>query len=127
MLDVEAWIKTKLEAGTALVALLGSTDRIVHGYPNSFSHLPLVTFEEISQNGLPLGYADDKAFADESAIEINVWNFNDTITIAIEIDKIMRDDLWFFRFYSADVTDPDVKIRHRVMRYRRPLAASDLT
>jgi len=124
MLDVNAWVRNKLEASTALVALLGSTDQIMFGYPNTFSILPIVTFTEMNQPHAL--FSDDTPTTVESFIQVDVWTDDSgTTSIAIAVDLIMIGLLWGCE-YSSDVPEPDTKFRHRVMRYRRQLTAEDL-
>ena len=125
MLDTDVWLRTKLEGDAPLVALLGSTDQIVYDYPNSFEIMPLVTYKELNQ---PHGtFGDDVPTNVESYIEIDVWNDdNGTTDIAKAIDVIMIA-LFYACEYNAPVPEPDTKLRHRVMRYRRQIDAEDLT
>jgi hypothetical protein len=125
MLNVDAWLLTKMEESTPLVGILGSTDRIVYEYPNSFGTMPIVTYKELNQ---PHGSFGDNAPVNvESYVEISVWNNdNGTIEIAQAIDDLMVE-LFYACEYNAPVPEPDTKLRHRVMRYRRQLTAEDLT
>jgi hypothetical protein len=124
MLDVDAWIRTKLEGDAALVALLGSTDQIMYEYPNTFAVVPIVTYQEFNQ---PHGtFGDDAPTNAESYVGIDIWNNdNGTTAIAEAIDTIMVG-LFYACEYNAPVPEPDTKFRHRVMRYRRQLTAEDL-
>ena len=124
MLDIDAWVLTKLEGDTTLVSILGSTDQIMYEYPNSFDVLPIVTYKEINQPHAQFG--DNTLTAVESYFELHVWT-DDTGTTAIAqaIDNIMIG-LFYACEYNSPVPEPDTKFRHRVMRYRRQLTAEDL-
>jgi hypothetical protein len=125
MLDVKAWVRGKLEADAALLALLGSADQICFEYPNTFSILPIVTYMEMNQSTAE--YVEDAPITVETYFAIDVWtDDNGTTAVAMAIDSVMIG-LLFDLEYSGDTPEPDTRFRHRVMRYRRQLTAEDLT
>lgn len=127
MIGVKAWVYGKLTASTALVAALGSLDRIEYApdvmYP--ITDFPRVTYLETNQPTVE-NY-DDAPKAVESAIEIHVWTASgvSTTTITGIIDSIM-EGLLFNVDFSADVPEAETRINHRVLRYGRTLTALDL-
>ena len=125
MLSVKAWVAGKLAASTALVTALGSVDRIEFFYPTVPTDLPKVTYAETNQPSE--AYYDDVSRAVESSIEIHVWTAKDVSTSAIAtiIDSIMHG-LLFNTDFSGDFQEPETRINHRVLRYRRLLTALDL-
>ena len=124
MLNVEAWAIDKLEADSALVALLGTADRIMKGRPATIEILPLVTVGEVNQTSE--AYSDDAPNMDESLIEVHVWTGDaGTFAIAAAVDAVMIG-LGFDREYSNNIPDPDLGIQHRTSRYRRKFSADDL-
>jgi len=123
MLDVKKFVYDSLKADTALVAALGSNTKIQYFYPNSFNTLPIITYQET--NNRNADFFDNKPFSDESTIQIDVWTNVSTTAIAKLVDSVMQN-LLFTRDFSSDVPNPDEKIFHRVMRYRRTFTADDL-
>ncbi len=117
MLDVKKYVYDALVAG-----MPGGT-KIQYMYPNSFTSLPVITYQETNQRNAQ--FYDNMAWADESTIQIDVWANVSTSTLAKQVDAIMAN-LLFTRDFSSDVPEPDAKIFHRVMRYRRTLSADDL-
>lgn len=126
MLGVKAKVFSALTGDAILVGLLGSASKIQFYYPNDFNTLPIVTYQEINQADEPQGYWDDTPNSVESTIQIDVWvSSGSTTNIVSRIDQIMHG-LLFNVDYSADMYEPDTKIQHRVMRYRRSFTADDL-
>jgi hypothetical protein len=124
VLDVNAWLNTKLSQDAAVLAIVGDVNRIIFGYPNTFVQLPIVTFQEMNQPTMV--YDDDAPVTVESYVQIDIWtDENGTTTLAQAVDAVMIGLLWDCE-YSADVPEPDTKYRHRAMRYRRQLTAEDL-
>jgi hypothetical protein len=125
MLNVKQWVYGKLTASSALIAALGSVDRIEFFYPNVPTDLPKVTYAETNQPSE--AYYDDASKGVESSIEIHVWTAANvsTSTIAGIIDGIMHG-LLFNTDFSGDFQEPETRINHRVLRYRRLLTALDL-
>ena len=124
MIDVDSWIRLKLEGNTPLITLLGSTDQVMYEYPNSFEIVPIVTYKELNQPHADFG--DDAPVNVESYLEIDIWNDdNGTTAIAQAIDTIMIG-IYYACEYNAPVPEPDTTRRHRVMRYRRQVSAEDL-
>lgn len=126
MLPVKAWVYAKLCASAALIAELGSIDNIDFYYPLTFVGLTKkITYAETNQPSKE--YADDKPQAGESSIEIHVWTAANvsTSTASELVDSIMTG-LLFNCDFSGDFQEPDTRINHRVLRYRRLLTALDL-
>lgn len=126
MLNIKAKVYATLVGDSALVALLGSSSKILFAYPNDFTALPVVTYQEINQTDEEQGYWDDTPNSVESTIQVDVWvSSGSTTNIVQRIDTIMHG-LLFNTDYSADMYEPDTKIQHRVLRYRRSFTADDL-
>ncbi len=125
MLSVKAWVYGKLCASSALITALGSVDRIEFFYPKDTTDLPKVTYSETNQPSI--AYYDDGSKGAESSIEIHVWTAENVSTspIATIIDSIMHG-LLFNTDFSGDFQEPETRINHRVLRYRRLLTALDL-
>ena len=124
MLDILAWINWKLSSDAGVLAIVGSANQIVFGYPRSFELIPIITFQEVNQAHAV--YDDDAPITFESAIQIDLWtDDNGTTALMLAVDTVMIG-LLFDCEYSADVPEPDTAMRHRVMRYRRQLTAEDV-
>jgi hypothetical protein len=126
MLDVKKYVYSALKNDATLVALLGSNTKIQFYYPNDFNTLPIVTYQELNQPDEQQGYFDNIPTSVESTIQIDVWVSSTGITPIVQsIDNIMHG-LYFNTDFSSDLYEPDTKIQHRVMRYRRSFTADDL-
>lgn len=127
MMEVKAKVYTSLKNDAALVALLGSTNQIVFYYPNSFTTLPIVCYQELNQSDEDQGYWDNAPHSVESNIQIDVYTVHGTSTTAIckAVDSVMHG-LLFNVDFSGDLYEKDEKIQHRVIRYRRSFIAEDL-
>lgn len=123
MLDTKVHAYNLLKNDTALVAALGSSAKIQYAYPNDFNALPIVTYIESLNRSTD--WYDDMPIAEESTITIDVWSLASTSTISKLVDTIMSAAL-YSRDYAADVPDPDTKIFHKSLRYRRTFTADDL-
>lgn len=123
MLDTKAYVYNLLKNDSALVAALGSNTKIQYFYPNSFNALPVVCYQETNNQNME--FYDNAPFADESTIQIDVWANVSTTAICKLVDTVMTANL-YTRDFASDVADPDAKIFHRVMRYRRTFSADDL-
>lgn len=124
MLDVKKYVYSALKNDSTLSALLGSNTKIQFYYPNDFNTLPIVCYQELNQ--MDVEYYDNAPAAVESTIQIDVWVSSTGITPIVEcVDNIMHG-LLFNVDFSSDLYEPDTKIQHRVMRYRRSFTADDL-
>jgi hypothetical protein len=123
MLDTKKHAYDLLRNNAALVSALGSASKIQYFYPNDFNALPIITYSETNNQNVK--WFDNMPWADESTIEIHVWANVSTTALCKLVDSIMAAGL-YTRDFSSDVPEPDVKIFHRVMRYRRSFTADDL-
>lgn len=124
MLDVKKYVYSALKNDTTLVALLGSASKIQFYYPNDFNLLPIVTYQELNQSDND--YFDNAPFSVESTIQIDIWVAGTGLVPIIQsVDNVMHS-LFFNIDFSSDLYEPDTKIQHRVMRYRRSFTADDL-
>jgi hypothetical protein len=123
MLDTKAFIYAALTSNSPLTMALGSTSKIQFMYPNDFNTLPIVTYQETSN--ITQDFFDNVPFNESSTIEIHVWANVSTTALAKLVDAVMIG-LLYSRDFSADVADPNSKIFHKVLRYRRTLTADDI-
>jgi hypothetical protein len=127
MLEVKAWIVGKWKANAALVAAVGSTDRIEYAPTVTY---PIVDFPRITyieSNQPSAANYDNAPIAVESTIEAHVWTAPDfsATPITRALDAVMIANLFNVDF-SEDFGEPETRINHRVLRYRRLLTALDL-
>ena len=124
MLDVKKYVYSALRNDTTLVSLLGSATKIQFYYPNDFNTLLIVTYQELNQSDND--YFDNAPFSVESTIQIDIWvTGTGLVPIIQSVDNVMHSLLFNIDF-SSDLYEPDTKIQHRVMRYRRSFTADDL-
>lgn len=126
MLDVKKKVFSSLIGDSTLITLLGDASKVQFYYPNDFNALPIVTYQELNQPDESQGYWDNTPNSVESTIQIDVWTSGGSTTnIAKSVDRVMHG-LLFNVDFSTDLYEPNTKIQHRVMRYRRSFTADDL-
>lgn len=108
--------------GILNTALTGQAT-VVYMYPNDFNALPVVTYQEA--NNMNADFYDDQPFSDEISVQIDVWANVSTTALSQLVDTAMKNNL-FARDFAGDVPEPDTKIFHKVLKYRRKLTADDL-
>lgn len=123
MLDTKAYVYGILKNDAPLVAALGSNTKIQYAYPNAFNALPIITYLE--SNNRTTDWYDDTPAAEESTITIDIWANVSTSSLAKLVDAALAAVL-YTRDFAADVPDPDAKIFHKSLRYRRTFTADDL-
>jgi len=123
MLATKQYAYNLLRNDAALVALLGSVDKILYAYPNDFNALPVVCYLE--QDSRQSAFYNDVGFSDSSSIVIDIWANDTTTPIATRVDEILTSAL-YTREYAGDVPDPDTRVFHKTMRFRRTFTADDL-
>ena len=117
MLNSKAYVYNILNT-----ALTGQAT-VVYMYPNDFNALPVVTYQET--NNMNADFYDDSPFSDEISVQIDVWANSSTTALAQTVDAAMKSNL-FARDFAGDMPEPDAKIFHKVLKYRRKLTADDL-
>ena len=103
------------------LAPLGGEARLSHAYPDDFSRLPAVCWQETGNE--PAAYADDGAYMDAVAVQVDVWaeGPEQAGALAGRADALMAAQ-GMRRTYRADAPDPS-GLAHKVMAYRGALAA----
>lgn len=101
-----------LHEDIALQKLL--SNRIYWIRPADDPTYPYVTYFEVTNTEAES--ADDEEYADEVEIQVDIWTKGSTITIAKEVQRIMRK-LGFRHQALADDYDPDTKIIHKPIRF----------
>jgi len=116
-LDAKSWVYGKLTGNAPLTALVPSAS-ILSAWPNTFVNVPLISYLEGNQsNG---EFADDVEIANNVFIEIHVFTAytQSTTPIAQAVDAVMSG-LRFTLSFSSELSEPQQKVRHRVMKYNR--------
>lgn len=124
MLDTKVAAYNALKNSSALTAALGGASKILFTHPQDFNLLPVVTYQEL--NNRNADFYDNTPFSEESTIQVDVWTRDTSTTPICKIIDSIFEGLFYTRDYSGDTPDPDVRIFHRVMRYRRTFTADDL-
>lgn len=125
MLKVKAWVYGKLTGYAPLTTALGSPSKIVEGYPDVFTIMPLVCYQEISQD--QNANYDNAGKSYESTVQVDVWTaLNSSTTDIASIVADLLEGLLFNLDMAGDIPEPGAKLRHKVMRFRRSLVADDL-
>lgn len=113
--DIKAEIRTSLLANAQLVTLLEGQRVYQLTAPNA-DEFPRITFFEIDNTDT--AFADDIAYAADVLVQVDVWSRGSTSAIAGEVDKAMKE-LGYSRTGAPDLYEPDTRIYHKAMRYRR--------
>lgn len=117
MFDVGTFTRNLLINDSTLTALV-STSQILSSWPETFTVFPTVIFDD-SQNDI--NYQDNKPIGSHAVVSIDVFIKDDTPTpIATAICNAFKNVYWSCE-YNQLVPDPDASIRHRSMRFSRPL------
>lgn len=113
--DVKVEIRSALIANQKLVSLLGGQRVYQLAAPNAEEY-PRITFFEIENSDSQ--FADNEVYATEVFVQIDVWSKGSTSEISGEVDRAMRQ-LEYSRYGGADLYEPDTKVFHKALRYRR--------
>ena len=127
MINAKAWVYGKLLANAPLATQMGGTTAgVMQEYPDVLNTLPVVVFSESNQvHGY---FGDNLPWSYDISIDIHVFTRYDVSTSAISgaIDDLMTS-LLFTLMMSQDMDDPNIKVRHKVLKYSRDsLTAADL-
>lgn len=122
ILATKAWLFGKLIAYAPLTTLLGGAGHIFDIFPNSFQTLPVVFYDESTQNNNE--FYDDQPLANDTHVDIHiatafaVSDGNKVTDIAQVVDALMVS-LLFTLSSTFPIDDPTLKTRHRILRYHR--------
>lgn len=123
--DTEAYIYSKLSTDAALLALVGDTDHISGTHPENITVFPYILYREELQDDRE--FADNLPLASTSAMVIDIYVKDaDTYPYAKAVHTLFSADFWTCE-YSSDVPDPQVRVKHRNMRFKRLLFAGDIS
>lgn len=113
--DVKTEIRSALLANAPLITLLCG-QRVYQLAAPDAREFPRITFFEI--DNADTAFADDTAYAAEILVQVDVWSRGSTSAIAGEVDETMKG-LGYSRTGAPDLYEPDTKVYHKAMRYRR--------
>lgn len=119
MRDNKTIVRNLLIGDSALIALVPA-QRIKGSWPTSFATLPLIAFRESTNYVIDEDFFDDMPESETSIMQIDIFQNPgiSTTPIAIELDRVLTDDLWT-REYAEDLIEPDTLLVHKVMRYSK--------
>ena len=120
-MNLKKYYRTLLTNSSELVALLGSTDKIVASYPNEVTTFPLVVFEDV--NSSDVAFSDNLPEGTSATVRIHI--FSKTIKgypkaeeIADVIRSIFRADYWAM-LSNNETPDVEDNIKHRILDFKR--------
>lgn len=114
MKDVLIEIRTELYQNAALLTLLEGKRVYKLTAPNG-EEFPRIVMNEVT--GVEGDFADDAPTACEYFVQLSVFSRGDTIAIAKEVHKTMKENGWTRYFFNESLED-DTKVYHRVLRYK---------
>jgi hypothetical protein len=117
MINAKAHVRNILTGDAPLIALVPAT-RILASWPDSFVNLPMINYREIDSFTTDAALFDDMPIADNSTVEIQIWNKPGASCTAIfeAVNRIMEANRWN-RDFAEDFTDPETKMSRKVARY----------
>jgi hypothetical protein len=118
-IDLEPVVISALRNDTELISLLGrDKEGKVKVYPLVAPDIsnPKITFFEITN--FPNKFAGDKELSSAIHFQIDVWNSGNTSKISMAANRVM-ESLGFVRSGSNSLYEPDTKIYHKVLRYKK--------
>ena len=120
-MNLKKYYRDLLTGNSAVVRLLGSTDKIVASYPNEVTTFPLVIYEDI--NSSDVAFSDNLPEGTSATVRIHIFsklvkNYAKVEDIAEVVHSIFRLDHWTMTS-NNDTADTEDNIRHRVMDFKR--------
>jgi len=123
--DTEAYIYSKLSTDSALLALVGDDTHISATHPENITVFPYIIYREDLQDDRE--FVDNLPVASTSMFVIDIYVKDaDTYPYVKAVHTIFNADFWTCE-YSADIPDPNVRVKHRNMRFKRLLFAGDIS
>lgn len=115
--DVKTSVRAALLSNPDLIALLDG-ERIYQLATPRADEYPRITFFEVTN--LDRYFADDRPYASEVIIQIDVWSKESTSAISGEVDRTMKEQGWS-RTLAIDQYEKDTEVYHKSLRYRNVL------
>lgn len=94
--------------------LQGLEAKVVQGQPKSWKTLPIITFEEASNQAHIL--IGQKEYYSEHIYLIHLWSDKSTTQLSLDTDTCMKQ-IGFKRIFSHTLIDPS-GLNHTLLRYR---------
>lgn len=124
MEDTQSFVFTTLSTDATLLALVGGITHISEARPENITVFPYIVFREDDQADSE--FVDNLPVASDSKYVIDIFvKEADTYPIAKVIHDIFMALFWTCE-YSSDTLDPDISVRHRIMRFKRLLFAGEI-
>lgn len=124
MFDTEAFIYSALSSDATLLSLVGDDTHITSVYPEEVTVFPLVLFRLEDQPDDEFG--DNKPIGNDCTFTVDIYVLEaDTFPIASAVYDIFNALYWSCQ-YNQELPDPQIRVRHRVMRFNRLLFAGDI-
>lgn len=122
MFDVGTFTRNLLINDSTITSLV-SSNNILSSWPETINKFPSIIFDD-SQNDVE--FVDNIPVGSYAVVSVDVFIKDDTPTpIASAICDAFKSALWSCE-YNKLVPDPDASIRHRSMRFSRPLVSGDI-
>ena len=120
-MNLKKYYRTLLTGSSELVALLGSTDKIVASYPNEVTTFPLVIYEDT--NSSDVAFSDNLPEGTSAQVRIHIFsklvkNYAKVEDIAEIVHSVFRLDHWAMTS-NNDTPDTEDNIRHRILDFKR--------
>ena len=119
LIDLEPVVLSAHRNDTELITLLGrDTKGNTKVYPLAAPDiaLPYVTFSELIN--FPNNFAGDKELSSAIHFQIDVFHNSNTSKISSAVNRVM-ESLGFTRSGTNSLYEPDTKIYHKVLRYKK--------
>ena len=120
-MNLKKYYRDLLTGSSALVSLLGSTDKIVASYPNEITTFPLVIYEDT--NSSDVAFSDNLPEGTSATVRIHIFsklikNYAKVEDIAEIVRSVFRADYWAMTM-NQDTADTEDNIRHRILDFKR--------
>jgi hypothetical protein len=126
MLATKAYIFSKLQLDSAIIAALGGTANIFDAWPEQVTTFPCIIYQDENQSDGE--FADNQPLISRVRYRVDIFTKIDkatTTTIGMAVANLFKG-LYFTCGSNGEVQDVVEGVRHRVMRFSREMFASDI-
>ena len=124
MFDTEAFIYNALSHDASLLSLIGGVTHLTNAYPESIEVFPMVLFK--LENQPDREFVDNKPIGNNCTFTVDIFTLEaDTFPIANAVYTVFNNLFWACD-YNQETPDPNIRVRHRIMRFNRLLFAGDM-
>lgn len=119
LIDLEPVVVSALRDDPELIGFLGRDSKgNTKVYPLAAPDisLPKVTFFELTN--FDNQFADDRALSSAIHFQVDVWHNSNTSKISSAVNRVM-ESLGFVRSGTNSLYEPETKIYHKVLRYKK--------